>query len=282
MEKRKNSKGYIALNRSILDWQHYNESHYLIVFVTLLLTANHKERWWKGIKIQRGQTVISIRSLSMICGLSQPTIIKILKGLQKTGEIKRTKLNKLNSLTTIVQYNKFQNLSLESNKAILAESLAEQELYSNIYNTSLYNINKSMHEKILNDMLNGGILIEQFCKAEGITKNQFKNLAQEVINEWQLVGKTHKNESDARMHLLNHVRVKIRNRNLITDDKIKRLQPLIKDCKRLIEQGYPPEDVRNFYAYWVQPCNDNSGRMLFEGIKAFDAETKFKSFFKNK
>ena len=118
----------------------------------------------------------------------RPTIIKVLKGLQKSGEIKRTKLKKLNTLTSIVKYDDYQVGYKSSSKEILTESLTEQELYSNIYNTSssLNNI-IGQHEKILNDMLKGGILLEGFCKAEGITQSQFKKLAREVINEWKLV-----------------------------------------------------------------------------------------------
>ena len=118
----------------------------------------------------------------------RPTIIKVLKGLQKSGEIVRTKLNKLNTLTTIVKYDDYQVGYKSSSKEILTESLTEQQLNSNILLTSssLYN-NIGQHEKILNDMLKGGILLEGFCKAEGITQSQFKKLAKEVINEWKLV-----------------------------------------------------------------------------------------------
>lgn len=282
MKKEKN-KGFIALSRKILDWQHFNEPHYLMVFVTLMLTANHSPRWWKGIEIKRGQTVISVRSLASLCGLSQPTIIKVLKGLQKSGEIKRTKLKKLNTLTSIVKYDDYQVGYKSSSKNFLATSLAEQQLNSNILLTtsSKYN-NIGQHEKILNDMLKGGILLEGFCKAEGITQSQFEKLAREVINDWAITGKTHVNERDARQHLLNHVRAIIRSRNIVSDNREKRLAPLINDCKSLISQGYPIDDVREFYSYWTQPCNDRSGRMLFESVKAFDAVTKFLSFFKRK
>ncbi len=118
----------------------------------------------------------------------RPTIIKVLKGLQKSGEIVRTKLNKLNTLTSIVKYDDYQVGYKSSSKNFLATSLAEQQLNSNILLTSssIYN-NIGQHEKILNDMLKGGILLEGFCKAEGITQSQFKKLAREVINEWKLV-----------------------------------------------------------------------------------------------
>lgn len=276
---KKDKNGYIKLNRSILDWQHYSESNYLIVFITLLLVANHSPRWWKGKRISRGQTMISVNSLSDICGLSKPTIVKVLKGLERSGEITRTKLQRLNSLTTILNYDKYQAVTPSIIQSSLPESLPEQEEYSNnIYN----NNNKGFHEKILKDMLNGGILIERFCKAEGITKTQFEKLAHEVINEWELTNETHYNERDARHHLIYKIKSFISNRNIVSDNRDKRLAPFIASCKNLISQGYPIDKVREFYSYWTQPVNDKSGRLLFESIKAFDAEVRFKKNFNRK
>ena len=272
------NKGSIWLNRSLLDWQHYSERNYLIVFITLLLTANHKERWWKGIRVKRGETVISLMSLSQLCGLSQQTILKILKGLVESGEIKRIRTKNFNCKTVIVNYDKYQRINYSSVPKFRTETLKEQDNYSNI--TTTININKEP-EEILEELLKGGILLEQFCKNEGISKNQFKLLAKQVINEWKLTKRTHVDDNDTRKHLLNHVRVIIKKRNLITDDKDLRLQSIISDCKNLIQNGYPAELVRQFYLYWTQPCNDKSGRMLFESINAFDCETQFQRYFKS-
>ena len=59
MKENKKNVGSIWLSRKILNWQHFGEPNYLKVFLTLLLVANHKQRWWKGIKIERGETVIT-------------------------------------------------------------------------------------------------------------------------------------------------------------------------------------------------------------------------------
>ena len=62
-----NDMGRIWLSRKILHWQHFGQPSYLTVFITLLLVANHREQWWKGVKVNRGETVISVKSLCKLC-----------------------------------------------------------------------------------------------------------------------------------------------------------------------------------------------------------------------
>ena len=74
----------------------------------LLLVANHKQRWWKGIKIERGETVITQSSFSKITDLSIVTVKKILKGLEKSGEITRKRTKFYHCITRIVKYSDYQ------------------------------------------------------------------------------------------------------------------------------------------------------------------------------
>lgn len=62
----------------------------------------------------------------------------------------------------------------------------------------------------MNEMLTSGVAIEGFCMTEGITVKQFEQLANEVINDWELTKEHHNSENDLRRHLLNTVRLKIR------------------------------------------------------------------------
>ena len=129
-------------------------------------------------------------------------------------------------------------------------------------------------------MLESGAMVEQFCINEHITVVQFKQLGEEVINEWKLTGVEHSSEREVRQHLLNHIRTKISKRQLVSDDMEARLRPLVEACKRLVDAGYPVNKVREFYLQWTQPATDHSGRLLFEIVRAFDAETRFLDWFK--
>lgn len=83
--------GWIKLHRKMREWQHYQNPSARMVFEDLLFAANSKTRFWHGHEINRGETMISISSLEYNTGLSRKTVIKTLKLLEKTGEIKRVK-----------------------------------------------------------------------------------------------------------------------------------------------------------------------------------------------
>ena len=279
MKENKKNVGSIWLSRKILNWQHFGEPNYLKVFLTLLLVANHKQRWWKGIKIERGETVITQSSLCKITGLSQATVCKIIKGLVKSGEITRKRTKFYHCITRIVKYSDYQY----SYKGLFIKTkqlpIQEQETYS-IIERNNNNIELDSR-KILSDMLTSGVVIEGFCMTEGITVKQFEQLAKEVINDWELTKEHHNSENDLRRHLLNTVRLKIREKKLVGDSLDNRVAKLIEDCKRLIADGYPADKVREFYSYWTQPCTDGSGRVLFESVSAWDTEVRFMKYFKN-
>ena len=277
-----NDMGRIWLSRKILHWQHFGQPSYLTVFITLLLVANHREQWWKGVKVNRGETVISVKSLCKLCNLSNTTVIKVLKGLEKSGEIERTHMYHTNSKIKILNYIDYQASSKVKMKSFSNKSLTsshKQDIYSNIYSSS-NNIYIIEPEKILKKMLDSGAVVEQFCMKEHITVEQFKQLGEEVINEWKLTGVEHSSEREVRQHLLNHIRTKISKRQLASDDMDARLRPLVEACKRLVDAGYPVNKVREFYLQWTQPATDHSGRLLFEIVRAFDAETRFLDWFK--
>ena len=277
-----NDMGRIWLSRKILHWQHFGQPSYLTVFITLLLVANHREQWWKGVKVNRGETVISVKSLCKLCNLSNTTVIKVLKGLEKSGEIERTHMYHTNSKIKILNYIDYQASSKVKMKSFSNKSLTsshKQDIYSNIYSSS-NNIYIIEPEKILKKMLESGAMVEQFCINEHITVEQFKKLGEEVINEWKLTGVEHSSEREVRQHLLNHIRLIINKHKLASDDMDARLRPLVDACKRLVDAGYPVNKVREFYLQWTQPATDHSGRLLFEIVRAFDAETRFLDWFK--
>ena len=265
-----NDMGRIWLSRKILHWQHFGQPSYLTVFITLLLVANHREQWWKGVKVNRGETVISVKSLCKLCNLSCATVVKVLKGLEKSGEIERTRLFRNTLKTRILHYIDYQASSKVEIKNFTSNVLTsknKQDIYSNIYTVDDDNIYIKEPEKILKKMLKSGAMVEQFCMKEHITVEQFKQLGEEVINEWKLTG-------------VEHHRTKISKRQLASDDMDARLRPLVDACKRLVDAGYPVKKVREFYLQWTQPATDHSGRLLFEIVKAFDAETRFLDWFK--
>jgi hypothetical protein len=105
--------GYIKLFRQIVNWEWYNDSQTLHLFLHLILKANHQENSWQGQTIQRGQLITGRLKLSKETGISQRSIRTCLRRLKATNEI-TTKTTSRFSLITIVNYEYYQS---DTNKA---------------------------------------------------------------------------------------------------------------------------------------------------------------------
>lgn len=111
----KRAKGFIVLNREILDWEWYDDIKTKVLFLHLLLTANHKEQKWQGKVVGRGELITSIAHLAKETGLSEQNIRTSLNKLKSTGEITLQSTNRY-TLICVVNWGKFQDFDVEDNK----------------------------------------------------------------------------------------------------------------------------------------------------------------------
>ena len=100
-------EGWIKLHRKMLDWEWYNDNNAKIVFLHLLLTANHKENKWKGQTILRGQKLTSLSHLAKETNLTVQQIRNTLDKLKSTHEITIQTTHQY-SLVTIEKYDLYQ------------------------------------------------------------------------------------------------------------------------------------------------------------------------------
>ena len=290
MAKETANNGWICLHRAMRNWQWYDDAIIKSVFIDLLFSACTEPTWFKGRKLGRGQSAISVDTLAQNTGLSKPTVIKALRQLEESGEIVRTKW-KFYVITTIRNYSKYQDFGQKVSKNDLPTSLPTSlpnKQYNNNNNntTSSKKENTHTHDDVLQWLINSQYL-EQFAMTEGISTDLCKKLANDAVTEWKMIGTTHRSVSDARKHLLSHIRKQVtamREAGTLraTEDRAKRLQPLIEDCKALIAEGHKKEDVSQFYAFWTENCNDSTGRMRFEAERAWTTKTRFINFLKRK
>lgn len=100
-------EGWIKLYRKFGEWEWFNVSEMVHLFIYLLLNANREDGTWRGIEVKRGQILTGLESLHKVTGISIRTIRTCLDRLQTTREIDRQTTNKY-SIITICNYESYQ------------------------------------------------------------------------------------------------------------------------------------------------------------------------------
>lgn len=101
--------GWIKIHRKITQWEWYQDSKTLHLFIHLLLNANHKEKKWQGTVVKRGQLIVGRKSLAKQTGLSQQSVRTSITKLKSTTNITTKSTNRF-TLVTIVNYDDYQKL----------------------------------------------------------------------------------------------------------------------------------------------------------------------------
>ncbi len=108
-------EGWIKLFRQFTQWEWYSDVNASRIFLHLVLTANHKDSYWKNILIKRGQRLTSIEHLANEVNLTVQQVRTGLKKLISTNEITIKSTNKY-SLITIEKYAFYQDTIDNDNK----------------------------------------------------------------------------------------------------------------------------------------------------------------------
>jgi hypothetical protein len=106
--------GWIKLHRQFLNWEWFNKSEAVHLFMYLLLKANHKDGTWQGIDINKGQFITSYGKISSDTGISLQTVRTLLKKFENTNEINTQTTNKY-TVVTICKYADYQSEETETN-----------------------------------------------------------------------------------------------------------------------------------------------------------------------
>lgn len=109
--------GWIKIHRKFLDWEWFNKSESVHLFMYMLLKANHKDAKWQGNDVKRGQFISSLGNISNATGISVQSIRTILKKLEKTNEIEIKSTNQY-TIVTICKYESYQDKKESINKPI--------------------------------------------------------------------------------------------------------------------------------------------------------------------
>jgi hypothetical protein len=119
--------GWIKLHRKITEWEWFEDKNTFIVFITLLLMANHKEKKYKGIVLKVGTIVTGRDILAKQTKLSVQQIRTALSKLKLTNEI-TIETSSQGTVIQIVNYKKYQ---LITNEITTEEPVNNQQVASN-------------------------------------------------------------------------------------------------------------------------------------------------------
>lgn len=116
MESNSIGTGFILVHRKLLHSSFYQRSHYVHLWLHLLLKANHKgtKIIWNNTEIilEPGQFITGRKKLSIETGINENTIQFILSFFEKNNMIQQRN-NRQNRIVSIVSWREFQNLNNE-------------------------------------------------------------------------------------------------------------------------------------------------------------------------
>lgn len=126
---------FIKLDRNILRWRWWSNHNTLIVFLTLLLTANIQDKPFERDIVRRGEVATSISTISQQTKLSPQSVRTAINHLKSTGEITIKSTNRY-QVITIVNYDLYQSKS--TNKLTFNQQTANKQLTNKLTTTKEY------------------------------------------------------------------------------------------------------------------------------------------------
>ncbi|MCP4493272.1 MAG: hypothetical protein GY820_39110 [Gammaproteobacteria bacterium] len=176
---------WIKIHRKLIEWEWFQDSKTVHLFLYLLMKANCKDGLWRGNKIKRGQLITGRKSISKNTGISEQSIRTILKRLEKSQELTIKPTNKF-SLITILNYNEYQ----ESKKAINQQS--NQQLTSNQPATNHKQEVKKLRKKIYGEFKNVRLTPEQHKKLIDKFNSRLEEKIYNLSEYMKMTGKSYK------------------------------------------------------------------------------------------
>ena len=131
------SQGWIKIHRGLLDWEWYDDNNTKILFLHLMLKANHKEKSYRGTVVKVGSLLTGLDVLSKETGLSIQKIRTSIKRLKSTNEI-TIKTSSQGSVIQLVNYKKYQ---------VLTNDLTNKQQTTNKQTTTNKNVKNVKNEK---------------------------------------------------------------------------------------------------------------------------------------
>lgn len=109
------NEGFIKLYRKMLEWGWYDDGPTKDVFIHLLLIASYEDKFYRGIPLERGQVVTTVKEMQVKLGLTTQQIRTALTKLISTNEVTKKSTSKF-TIYTINNYADYQATNNDFNK----------------------------------------------------------------------------------------------------------------------------------------------------------------------
>lgn len=97
------NNGFVKLPRNFLEWEWFDDTNTLKVYLALICLASFKDCRLKGYELKRGQAPVSLEILSRRTNMNIRSVRTALKHLEMTGDIEIEHTNKF-SVVTVKNY----------------------------------------------------------------------------------------------------------------------------------------------------------------------------------
>lgn len=121
------NEGYIKLYRRMMKWGWYTDTPTKCVFLHLLFLACYEPCYFKGVHLEPGQAVSSIRQIATDTGLTVKQVRTAINHLKETQEVAQSPYGKF-SVFTVNNYNDYQCTGTDEGKQRAQEGHSEGTL----------------------------------------------------------------------------------------------------------------------------------------------------------
>lgn len=201
--------GWIKLHRVFGEWEWYDVSNCVTVFIDLLIHANHEDGKYRGVNIPRGALTTSQVKIAERTGLTVRQVRTVLDKLSSTGEL------------SVKTTNQFSMISINNWEKYQCDERENAHKKSGRCNSDVIPMSTSKNSRI-KEYNNTTLRLEDASERQSSTVQKLSDRGSIVNPEWLVVEHFNKvNGKDIKQIDANHKLIKTRLKEGFTVDEMK-------------------------------------------------------------
>lgn len=118
-------RGFAKLYRKLKEWEWYKDGPVKELYIHFLLSANHKDGFYKGIPVARGSMISGRKALSSQTSLTEQQVRRAINALEKTGYI-RCKTASKSTMFSVIDFDTYNDNNQRDNQQTTRETTNKQ------------------------------------------------------------------------------------------------------------------------------------------------------------